>query len=142
MKKSRTMSGMAAMRSQVSVFGRFQSIARSRAGVEVIIKRPCQCRSDTGHLGEVRHAGAHHPLQAAEMGEQRPAFGRPEPRNRLQHRLIVAARALAPMAGDRKTMRLVANALDQPRRGRVRLRYPRGGGTVDEEPLLSRAAVR
>ena len=66
----------------------------------------------------------------------------PESRHRFQDRFVVAPRALAAMAGDRKAMRLVADPLHQARSGRMRFEHARCGRAVDEEPLLPRPAVR
>src|SRR4051812_42577865 len=104
MKNKRTISGIAAMRIHVSVFGTFQSI-RSRSGslgtrVQVIIKTSGQGCADSGHLLEVGDSGPHDPLQPPEVLEQLATLGRPEPRHDLQDGFVVAPRALAPMAGD------------------------------------------
>src|SRR5205823_11647138 len=84
------MSGIAAMRVQVRVLGRFHGISCfSRARMQVIIKTSRQRRSDSRHLGEVRYPGAHHPLQAAEVSEKRAPLRGPESRHDFQNRLEV-----------------------------------------------------
>src|SRR2546429_6602519 len=81
------MSGIAAMRVQVRVLGRFHGISCfSRARMQVIIKTSRQRRSDSRHLGEVRYPGAHHPLQAAEVSEKRAPLRGPESRHDFQNR--------------------------------------------------------
>src|SRR5580658_3367296 len=75
------------------------------------------------------------------MPQQRAALGRPEPGHDLEHRLVVAPRALAAVPGDREAMRLVADALDEARRGAVRGGRHRCARAVDEQPLLPGLAV-
>ena len=43
--------------------------------MQVIIKRARQSCADSGHLFEIPHPGAQHPLQSAEVRKQRPAQG-------------------------------------------------------------------
>ena len=54
------------------------------------------------------------PCNAAEVLQQLAALRRAQARDGLQHRLVVAARTLAPVTGDREAVRLVAHPLDQP----------------------------
>ncbi len=82
----------------------------------MIINVSRERRADTRNLFEVGDTGAHHALQAAEVFQQRAALGRPQSRNRLQHRFVITARAFSQVTGDSKSVRLVADALDQPRR--------------------------
>src|SRR5262245_7875963 len=117
------MSGIAAMRIHVRMFGTVQSIwrfrqtrsqsdrRRSGARVKVIINVSGERRTDTGDFLDVRHPGAHHLLQPPEVLEQGPALGGPQTRHRLQHRFVVPAGAFATVASDGETMRLVADSL-------------------------------
>ena len=98
-------------------------------------------RPDSGDLFEIGHAGAHHPLQSAEVLQQLAPLGRTESWNGFQDGFVVAARALAPVTGDRETMRLVADALDQPGCGRVSCGDVGLGDAMHEQPLLSRFAI-
>src|SRR5436190_24248728 len=113
------MSGIAAMRVQVRVLGRFHGISCfSRARMQVIIKTSHQRRSDSRHLGEVRYPGANHPLQAAEVLQQSAPLRRPQSRHDYQNRLVITARALAAMTAEREAMRFVADSLNEAgRRG-------------------------
>src|SRR5688572_25812689 len=112
-----TMSGIAAMRIHVRMLGRVQSIHGSRARMQVIINVSRERSADPCDFLYVRHSRAHDLLEAAKVLEQRAALRGAEPRYRLQHGFVVASRPFAPMAGNGEAMRLVANALDQPRRG-------------------------
>ena len=76
---------------EIVALGSGDSITR----VQVIIKASRQRRSDSRHLGEVRHPGAHHPLQAAEVLQKRAPLGGPQSRHDFQNRLVITARALA-----------------------------------------------
>ena len=87
-------SGIAKIRSQVSGFGRFQ------------------CCPDSAHRLEVVNTGPKQPLHAAEMAEQRASLGRSKPRHRFEHGFVVPAGATLAVAGDRETMRFIANSLD------------------------------
>src|SRR5215831_7689122 len=102
-----TISGIAAMRIHVRMFGTVQSIWRfstigglssvpecSGARVQMIINVSRERRTDTRDFLDVGDPGSHDLLQAAEVLEQGAAPGRAEPRHRFQHRLVVAARAL------------------------------------------------
>src|SRR5262245_26733872 len=104
------------MRSQVRMLGRFQAMTSayrsSGARVQVIIDDLRKCRPDSFDLRQVRHAGAQHALQAAEMRQQCTALAGTKPRHGLQHRLLMPPRAAPPMPLDGKAMRLVADALD------------------------------
>src|SRR5579863_6216915 len=114
------MSGMAAMRSHVSVLAMFQTMlveAPSRARVQVIIKTSGERRADSRHLSEIRHPGTHHALQPPEVLEQGAALGGAQARHDFQHRLVVAPGAFAPMAGDGEAVGLVADSLNEPQRG-------------------------
>src|SRR5213082_2216925 len=89
--------------------------------MQVIINTSRQRRADSRHLREICHSGAHHALQSAEVLQERPPPGGPESRDHLQHRLVVTAGTLAAMTGDREAVGLVADSLDQARRGRLTL---------------------
>src|SRR2546429_8429491 len=118
-------SGIAAMRVQVRVLGRFHGIGCfSRARMQVIIKTSRQRRSDSRHLGEVRYPGTHHPLQAAEVLQKRAPLRGPEARHDFQNRLVITARALAAMAADREAMRFVADSLNEAGRPGMAPRRP------------------
>ena len=80
--------------------------------MEMIIKASRQGCPDSGHLFEIGDPGAHHPLQAAEVLEQLATLGGTEAWNDLEHGFIVAAGALAAVAGDGEAVRLVPDALD------------------------------
>ena len=76
------MSGIAAMRIQVSVFGTFQGIrgARIEPGMQVIIKASRQRRADSCYLRQIRDPGTHDALQPTEVLEQlRGAWPAPGP---------------------------------------------------------------
>ena len=81
--------------------------------MEVIIKAPGQRCADSGHLLEVRNTRAHHALQSSEVLQQLATLRGPQAWHYLEHGLVVATGALAPMAGDGETVCLVANPLDQ-----------------------------
>ena len=81
--------------------------------MEVIIKASRERCPDSRHLLEVGHPGAHHSLQSPEVLQELAPLGRAESRNHLEHGLVIAAGALAPVARDREPVRLVANPLDQ-----------------------------
>ena len=85
--------------------------------MEVIIKTSASAAPIPDTCAKSVDPGAHHSLQSAEMPQQRAALGRPEPGHDLEHRLVVAPRALAAVPGDGEAMRLVADALDEARRG-------------------------
>src|SRR5690242_9861872 len=109
-------SGIAKMRSQVSVLGRFQTIVSrvcwglSGARMQMIIKRARQRCPDSADRLDVADPGAHQSLHATEMFEQRTALRRPEAGHGLQHGFVVAACAALAMPGDREPMGLVADA--------------------------------
>src|SRR5256885_10800281 len=93
--------------------------------MQVIIKTSRQRRSDSRHLGEVRYPGAHHPLQAAEVLQQRAPLRGPQSRHDFQNRLVITARALAAMTADREAMRFVADSLNEAGRpGTAPPRHP------------------
>src|SRR5687768_9779143 len=141
-------SGIVKILSQVSVFGRFQIMFKrkiSGARVQMIIKGACQRCPDPRHSFEIVDTGAHEPLHSAEVFEQRAALRRPEPRDRFEHGFVVAARAALAMPRNRESMRLVANALNDAKRGRIgpgndQWRIVRG--TMHEQTLLPRLAIR
>src|SRR5690242_3804648 len=114
-------SGIAAMRVQVSVLGRFHSMrgiwdlaGALGARVQVIIKSSCQGGADSAHLREVCDARPHDPLQAPEVFQQCATLGGPKSRDHFQHRLVVTPRTLLAMSGNGKAVRLVADTLDEP----------------------------
>jgi hypothetical protein len=84
--------------------------------MQVIIKGPGQGRPDSAHRLEVGDPGAEHPLEPAEVAQQRAAFRGAETGYGFEHRLVEAAGALAPVAGDGEAVGLVAQALYQPQR--------------------------
>src|ERR1700689_4959356 len=136
------MSGIAAMRIQVRVLGTFQSMRVLVAGVEVIIKALCECCPDTSDLFEIRSAGAQHALQSAEVAQQGTALGGAQSRHGLENRFVIAAGAATAVATDGEPVRLIADTLQEARRG--------GGGgeekgpprAVNEQALLAGPAVR
>ena len=72
-------SGIAKMRSQVSVFGRFQIIASAGAScprMQMIIKGARQRCPDSADRLEVADTGAHQSLHAAEVAQQRAPLRR------------------------------------------------------------------
>ena len=81
--------------------------------MEVIIKASRQGCPDSGHLLEIGDARAHDALKSSEVLQQLATLRGPEAWHDLEHGLVVATGALAPMAGDGKTVGLVANPLDQ-----------------------------
>ena len=81
--------------------------------MEVIIKASRERCPDSRNLLEVRHPGAHHSLQSPEVLQELPPLGRPQSGDHLEHRLVVAPGALAPVAGDREPVSLVADPLNQ-----------------------------
>jgi hypothetical protein len=110
--------------------------------MKMIIEAPRKRRADPCDLLEFCHARTQHTLQAAEMLEQRTPFRRAQARNALENRLTIPLGAPAAMTGNGETVCFVANSLDQPQRGRVRLERTRCGCTVYEQPLLAGAAIR
>src|SRR5579875_646690 len=110
--------------------------------MQVIIDGPRERRADALDLDEFCHTRLEHTLQSAEVLEERTPLRRPEARDSLEDRFAVAAGAAAAMSRDREAVRLVAHALDEAQRGRVRLERSRRGGAVDEEPLLPRPTIR
>src|SRR5665213_3891929 len=78
------MSGIAAIRIQVSVLGTFQGMVVLVAGMQVIIKAPCERCADTGHLLEVGRSRAQYALQAPEVPQQGAALRRPQARYRFE----------------------------------------------------------
>ena len=100
--------------------------------MEVIIKTLGKRRADTGDSFEVSGAGAQDPLQSPEMAQQGATLGGPQSRYRLQYRFVVAARPPAAVARDGKPMRLIADALNEPRGGRVGLERKRQIRAVDK----------
>src|SRR5579872_3787720 len=110
--------------------------------MQVIIKASGERRPDSGDLLEIGGAGTQYALHATEMLQERPPLRRPETWYGFQHRFVITARALAPMAGDREAMRLVPYPLHEPRGGRVSLRNAWLGDSVDEQPLLSGPPIR
>src|SRR5665213_888358 len=103
------MSGIAAIRIQVSVLGTFQGMVVLVAGMQVIIKAPCERCADTGHLLEVGRSRAQYALQAPEVPQQGAALRRPQARYRFEHRFVVATRAPPAVPADGKAVRFVAN---------------------------------
>ena len=83
--------------------------------MEVIIKTSRQGCPDSGHLFEVGDPGAHDALEPTEVLQQLATLGGPKSRHDLQHRFVIATRALAPMSRDRESMRLIPDALDEAR---------------------------
>src|ERR1700733_6350503 len=136
------MSGIAAMRIQVSVLGTFQAMVVLVTGVEVIIKTPSECCANTGDLLEVSGPGSQDSLQACEMAQQGAPLRGSHPRYRLKDGFIVAARAPAAVAADGKSMGFVADALDETRGGRMRLEREWRGSAIYKESLLTRPAFR
>ena len=110
--------------------------------MQVIIKASRQGCPDSRDLLEVRHPRTHYALQTAKVLEQLTPLGRPKAGHHFEHRFVVTLRTLTSMARDGKAVRLIANALHEPRRWRMRLGYPRRRSTEYEEPLLSGFAVR
>src|ERR1700679_3256577 len=125
------------MRIHVSVLGTFQGMVVLITRVEVIIKTPRKRRADTGDSFEVSGAGSQDALQPSEMAQQGSAFRRSQARHRLQYRFVVAARPPAAVPADGKPMRFIADALDEPRGGRMRLEREWQVRAEHEESLLS-----
>jgi hypothetical protein len=82
--------------------------------MQVIIKASRQGCPDSGHLLEVRDSRAHHTLKTPEVLEQLTPLGRPESRHHFEHRFVIAAGTLTPVARDGEAVSLVANTLDEP----------------------------
>src|SRR6476619_5692052 len=141
-----TTSGIAKIRSQVSVLGRFQSIASagvpSGPRMEMIIKGARQRCPDSADRLQVDDPGPHESLHAAEVAQQRAPLRRTEPRDGFQHGFVVPPRAPLAMSADGEAMRLVANALYDAQRRRVRARRDRRRLAMHEQALLPRLAIR
>ena len=108
----------------------------------MIIKASRERRPNSGDLFEISDAGTHHPLQAAEVLQERASFRGPKTGNSLEHRLVVAPCAFATVSANGETMCLVADSLHQTRRRRVRFGNVRLLLAINEEPLLTGLAVR
>src|SRR5450755_4030397 len=109
--------------------------------VEVIIKTPRERCADTGNLLEVGRTGAQHALQAAEMPQQSAALRGAQARHRLEHRLVIAARAPAAVTADREAVRFIADPLYEARGGRMRLEHEWRIPAVYKQSFLARAAL-
>src|ERR1700722_1644300 len=102
------------MRIHVRVLGTFQGMVVLITRVEVIIKTPRKRRADTGDPFEVSGAGSQDALQSSEMAQQGAA-----------------------VPADGKPMRFIADALDEPRGGQMRLEREWQVRAEHEESLLS-----
>ncbi len=118
--------------------------------MQVIINDLRQCRADSFGLCKIGDPCLEHALQPTEVLQQIAALGRPQARDGFEYRLLMAARAFAPMSLDREAVRFVPHALDQAQRqgvgGRLRTsRYRhdaavpalRGGRGPLETPMTS-----
>src|ERR1700748_2907808 len=76
------------------------------------------------------------------MFQQRPPLGGPQSGYRLEYRLVVAACALTPVAGNCKAVSFIANALNESGRRRVRFRNTWLGDAMNKQPLLPRFSIR
>ena len=73
--------------------------------------------ADAMHFLEIFDAGAGNTLQSAELAQQLPAFAGPETRDGFQYRFPACFGATMAMTGNRKTMRLVTDSLDEMQGG-------------------------
>ena len=81
--------------------------------MKVIIKASRQRCPDSRDLLEVGNAGPHDPLQTTEVLQKLAPLRGPESGDHLEHRLIVAAGALAPVTRDGKAVRFIADPLNE-----------------------------
>lgn len=81
------------------------------------LSHPC---SYSRNLLQISNSSAQHSGQPPKVRQQRPPTGRTKTRYSLEHRFTKAAGAAAAMAGDRETMCLITNALDQVQHRAVR----------------------
>ena len=109
--------------------------------MEVLIDYLGELAPEAAYLYEIVDAGTQNPLQAAELLQQLASFHRPQARNGFEYRLAMAFRPLAPVSGDRESMRLVAHALDQVQGRGVRRQDNRRVPARQEQLLLARAPV-
>ena len=81
--------------------------------MKVIIKTSCERCPDSRNLLKVGDPGAHDPLQPPEVFQKLASLGRPQARDHLEYRLVIAPCALAAVPGDGKAMGLITDALDE-----------------------------
>ena len=112
-----------------------------------IIKVLRQGRTDTGRALEIHPSGFEHTLQAPEVLQQSTTFGGSEAGNRLEYGLVESPRTPPTMTGDRESMRLVPQLLDQLQTDGLRAGNPRwslslGGVELRKmDALLTRPAI-
>src|ERR1700712_2768994 len=110
------MAGIIRILSHVRVFGTFQFDTIRwplLPGVEVFIDYLGELPPEAANLYEIINAGTQYSLQTAEKLQQLASFDGAQPRYGFENRRVMSLRALAPVSRDRKTVRLVAHALNQ-----------------------------
>ena len=107
----------------------------------MIIKRPGQRCPDSRDLLEIGHPGTQHAGQTPEVHQQCPAARRAQPRHGLEYRFLKTASAAAPVPGDRKAVRLIADPLQQVEDGTVGRHGTRHRVAGQMEPLLPGSPV-
>src|ERR1017187_364319 len=138
---STRIAGIIRIRIQVSVFGRFQCEWPSLPGVEVFINYLGEIAPEAAYLCEIVDTGTQNPLQATELLQQLASLHRAQTRNGFEYRLTVAFSPLSPVSRDRKSMRLVAHALNQMQGMGVRRQQNRRVPAQQKQPLLAGAPV-
>ncbi len=81
--------------------------------MEMIIDGLGHPRSYSWHLLQIGHSGTQDTGQAAKVRQQCPAPCRSESGYGLEHRFAKSTRATPAVTGNRKAVRLIADALDQ-----------------------------
>src|SRR4051794_29190258 len=97
----------------------------SRPGVEKFENPARAFGADARHLAQVGDGGALDLLQRSEMMQQRALARRPDARNFLQAGLADVLLAQLAVRADHKTMRLVAQPLDEIQHRIARFQFDR-----------------
>ena len=84
-----------------------------RSFVKEVVDSPRRFGADTIHLHQVGDGGALNRLKRPEVMQQSPFPGWADARDLLQAGLTQVTHAAGPMGADRKSMRLVAQPLDE-----------------------------
>src|SRR5436309_3273049 len=99
---------------------------RTRLGLrEPLLDLRRERERDSGHAGDLLNARLADPLQAAESPEERPPAPRSDPRHGIEARHEAGPCAELPVIEVHEAVRLVAHALKEEERGRVRLEHDR-----------------
>src|SRR5574343_770024 len=102
-------SGMATMRSQVSRMGRLKGMNSMQGSVNLF----GQVATDPGNIHQLLDGRRLDPGQPAKAGHQRLALDRPDTRQGFQRRGLARLAKPGALAGDGKTVSLIADFLDQ-----------------------------